>query len=402
MKAHFWKIDILCGAMIVAGMVALSGQPSQPAAVEEPTDRTLPVPPYLQALSPRTMAILWETDSPAYGWIEYGETAALGRRQDAARFGLRDANSTCHRITLAGLEPGTTYYYRVHWRPIRSFKAYQVDFGPDQSTEIAAFRTLPGRQDRVAAVVFNDLHNNIPTFQALCRAVSTIPFDFSLFNGDCLVDLNEESRALAVMNEYIGGIQAGRRSAFFIRGNHETRGAYARLMPRLFAWPGDRPYFAFNAGPVRWVVLDCGEDKPDDNVEYSGLVNFATYRQEQTPWLKREIASPAFRRAPWRVLVHHMPIYPARTKGNGGRQAQDLWNGILANAGIDLALNAHTHRTAFHPPFAIGNPFPVAIGGAPTLKDATVMLLEADPNQLKLRILDASGNDRFPPFLKTR
>ncbi|MBP8260333.1 MAG: hypothetical protein KA118_11780, partial [Verrucomicrobia bacterium] len=78
MKAHFWKIDILCGAMIVAGMVALSGQPSQPAAVEEPTDRTLPVPPYLQALSPRTMAILWETDSPAYGWIEYGETAALG------------------------------------------------------------------------------------------------------------------------------------------------------------------------------------------------------------------------------------------------------------------------------------------------------------------------------------
>ncbi len=397
-------ISLVCGGPSLRAQAEATGTNTTATANSTPavTNSVLTVPPYLQVLSPESVALLWQTDQPSYSWVEYGATEALGKKQAAAVNGLRTANVTEHRVVLDGLLPQTRYYYRVVWKPIRSFGAYKVVFGPEEQSETIAFRTLPARDQKVTAIIFNDLHNKQATFQPLRQAVGNTRFDFSLFNGDCLADPASKEQVVSNLVAFTEGVQAGSRPAFFVRGNHENRGAFARDLPRFFAWPGGKPYYAFTAGPVRWLVLDCGEDKSDDDPAYSGLVDFDSYRREETEWLKHELNSRAFRTAPWRVLVHHIPIYPTKPKGGYHKVCRSLWGGLLSQAHINLAINAHTHAAAFLPAEAANNAYPIANGGGPELKSATVMILEADRTHFKLRMLNAEGQEVFPTFEKTK
>ena len=276
-----------------------------------------------------------------------------------------------------------------------------MDFEPEQRSGLATFRTIPRPDQPLTAVIFNDLHNQVETFNQLCSALGNTPFDLSIFNGDCLADPMTEPQLLRSLAAFNQGVKARSCPVFYLRGNHETRGACARELPRWLAWPGGRPYFGFNAGPVRFLVLDLGEDKPDDHPEYSGLADFESYRREETQWLKRELASPAFRQAPWRVLVHHIPVHAGKTNAYGF-PGRELWAGLLAEAKIDLALHGHLHAAAFHPPNSVGNPYPIAVGGGPQADVATVMILEADQRHLKLRILNRHGRSVFPAFEQSR
>jgi hypothetical protein len=299
----------------------------------------------------------------------------------------------------------------VVFKPIRRFQAYKVDFGPEQVSETVSFRTLPAPAQGVTTIVFNDLHNDTNLFGKLRAAVGETSFDFSVFNGDCFADPSNAVQAQAVLAGYTEGIQADRRPVFFLRGNHETRGAYARQLPSLLDWPGGKPYFAFSAGPVRFVMLDLGEDKPDDHTAYSGLVDFTRFRHEQTEWLKGEVASREYRKAAWRVLVYHIPLYRERASAvatNAAAQPkavvrpdwQETWLRLLKKA--DLAINGHTHVRAFYPAGTIGNPYPVYVGGGPKTNLATVMILDADKHQLKLRVLDCAGQEVLPSFQQQR
>jgi hypothetical protein len=68
--------------------------------------------PYLQNPTEGSVTIMWHTYKPAYGWVEYGKTDTLGIYADMVNDGLRNANTTIHKVPLTNLEPGSTYYYR--------------------------------------------------------------------------------------------------------------------------------------------------------------------------------------------------------------------------------------------------------------------------------------------------
>ena len=399
MKTKF----LILAVAVITSCVQVDGQTATNEAAV-PVQKAAVLAPYLQVLSPESVAVLWRTDLPAYGWVEYGETKELGGKQDAVVNGLRVANVTDHRVVLEGLRPGASYWYRVCAKPITLFEAYKVVFGPEERSEIMPLRTLPSPDQRVGVVIFNDLHNNLAAFGQLRQVVGGTPFDFSVFNGDCLADPAGREPTLTVLGTYLRGMDAASRPAIFLRGNHETRGPFARELPGLLAWPGDRPYFAFTAGPVRFVMLDCGEDKPDDNKEYFGLVDFDRFRLEETRWLEQEVASPAFRTATWRVLVHHVPLHKSNPRGGSAysEPARQLWAPLLADARIDVAVHGHTHRIAFHPANTIENPYPLFVGGGPQATNATVVIVEADGSRLKVRMLDAAGKEVCPALEKSK
>jgi purple acid phosphatase-like protein/Big-like domain-containing protein len=75
-----------------------------------PTDTRAPVASAVAAAPSGTTAadISWNTDELASSQVEYGTTSALGSATavDATRTGT-------HHMTLTGLQPSTTYYYRV-------------------------------------------------------------------------------------------------------------------------------------------------------------------------------------------------------------------------------------------------------------------------------------------------
>jgi hypothetical protein len=57
-------------------------------------------------------SVTWRTDRPSPGWVEYGETTALSHTAHDDQG--EGAVSQVHHVTLTGLRPETTYYFRIH------------------------------------------------------------------------------------------------------------------------------------------------------------------------------------------------------------------------------------------------------------------------------------------------
>lgn len=68
--------------------------------------------PYLQSAGPTSMSIRWITSENCYGWVEYGETAALGKKAHTVTDGLVNAHSRIQEVVLTDLVPGQQYYYK--------------------------------------------------------------------------------------------------------------------------------------------------------------------------------------------------------------------------------------------------------------------------------------------------
>ncbi len=347
--------------------------------------------PYLQNPTQRSVCVMWQTKGPAYGWVEYGRNDTLGMKADTVTDGMRNANTTLHKVHLAPLEPGVTYYYRACFKPILKFAPYKVEFGDSVYSETYRFQSIADTAPEISCVIFNDLHNNYPLFSRLCGALGNRDCQFSIFNGDCISDPQSRSAVLDALVVYNKGIAAYSRPPLYIRGNHEIRGAFARELKGLFDFPGNEYFFAMTAGPVRFLFLDCGEDKSDDHREYSGLNDFAGYREKQKEWLNKEVASEAFLRAKHRVLVHHIPLYNHDDRGISVF-SRASWSPVLDSVPIDVAISGHTHRHAFMPAERAGNRYPVLIGGGSKVESATVIVLSATEERLHIAVLNVSGD----------
>ncbi|MDR2697375.1 MAG: hypothetical protein LBB40_02745, partial [Holophagales bacterium] len=66
--------------------------------------------PYLQELTADGVTILWTTNQPCVGRVEYG-TDELTKTAQTVRHGLISANTTHHAVRVTGLKPGQKYQY---------------------------------------------------------------------------------------------------------------------------------------------------------------------------------------------------------------------------------------------------------------------------------------------------
>lgn len=342
--------------------------------------------PYLQNPVNGGITVMWETTVPAYSWVEYGTDKNNLKRARLLVDGQVICNNNLHKIRIEGLQPGQKYYYRVCSTEILLYKAYSKAFGQTAKSEFSTFELPESDDDSFTAIVFNDLHQRTETFQALLAQVKDIDYDFVVFNGDCVDDPVNRAQASRFIKELTEGVHADRVPAFFMRGNHEIRNAYSIGLRNHFDYVGDKTYGAFNWGDTRIVMLDCGEDKPDDTPVYYDLNDFTQLRQDQVEFMKKEFASKAFKKAKKRVLIHHIPLY-----GYDENLCNDLWKPILGKAPFDICLNAHTHQYAYHPVGSLDCKYPVIIGGGNQLKNATVTIIEKDDDELKIKVLNAKG-----------
>lgn len=353
----------------------------------EKADKIFRMKPYLQNPVGNGITVMWETTVPAYCWVEYGTDTTQLKRARTIVDGQVVCNNYLHKIRIDGLQPGQKYYYRVCSQEILLYQAYKKVFGNTAQSAFSEF-TLPATDtDSFTAVVFNDLHQHTQTFRALCQQIKNVNYDFVVFNGDCVDDPVDHNQATSFISELTEGVCGGRIPTFFMRGNHEIRNAYSIGLRDHYDYVGDRTYGSFNWGDTRIVMLDCGEDKPDDHWVYYGLNDFTQLRNEQVDFLKKELSSKEFKKAGKRVLIHHIPLY-----GNDGKNlCANLWTKLLEKAPFNISLNAHTHKYAYHPKGELGNNYPVIIGGGYKMDSATVMILEKKKDELRVKVLNAKG-----------
>ena len=353
----------------------------------EKADKIFRMKPYLQNPVGNGITVMWETTVPAYCWVEYGTDTTQLKRARTIVDGQVVCNNYLHKIRIDGLQPGQKYYDRVCSQEILLYQAYKKVFGNTAQSAFSEF-TLPATDtDSFTAVVFNDLHQHTQTFRSLCQQIKNVNYDFVVFNGDCVDDPVDHNQATSFISELTEGVCGDRIPTFFMRGNHEIRNAYSIGLRDHYDYVGDRTYGSFNWGDTRIVMLDCGEDKPDDHWVYYGLNDFTQLRNEQVDFLKKELSSKEFKKAGKRVLIHHIPLY-----GNDGKNlCANLWTKLLEKAPFNISLNAHTHKYAYHPKGELGNNYPVIIGGGYKMDGATVMILEKKKDERRVKVLNAKG-----------
>jgi acid phosphatase type 7 len=348
--------------------------------------------PCLQSAGQDSMAVVWVTDKNSTATVEYGTTDTLDHKAVAMHDGLIDANSRLHKVKLTGLTPGTEYRYRVCSTEIVKFGPYSVTFGTNGASAPATFKTLSAKADKLSIAVMNDLHQNAQTLQALCALAKVKPVDLVFLNGDSLDYLESEEQVVGHLLQAVTEQFATTTPLMYVRGNHETRGRFARSLRDYIATPSGKYYYSFDAGPVHFVVLDTGEDKEDSHAAYSGLNDFAGYRDEEKQWLAQEIRSEAFGKAPFRVVFMHMPPFSSRgTRSGGTKDCFEKFAPLLNGARVDLLITAHTHRYAYLEPQPAEHDYPMVNGGGPSKDRATLIRLDVERERMQLTVTRGDG-----------
>lgn len=396
MSSHI-SITSLLAAVLAAGScfaasvaAVLHGASSLPATAVLPvsTDSLLYAAPYLQDMQAGSIDVLFQTRRPAATWVEAGPDTTRLRRFRTLVDGQQAVHDEAHRIHLSGLTPGRRYVYRVCAVELLENRAYHKAFGDTLRTPFRSF-SLPGPDDEdFTAVIVNDLHMSAKVMAAFAAQLDTMCYDFVIFNGDCLPEPSSRADAMRMIAACTAMARSDEHPTWFVRGNHEIRNAYSSGMHTLLGYPGGRTYGAFSWGDTRFVMLDCGEDKPDSTWVYYGLNDFTALRREQAHFLKAERRSRAFRRAGCRVLIHHIPLWLNTDKY---RPCSELWLPIVSNMAFDVDLCAHVHRFGYLEAGREGNPFPVVRGGGPGMKDATMLLLVRRGKRLTLYVRNTAG-----------
>lgn len=367
-------------ALTALGAPAVEARAS---VVSKKQDHCLLTPPYLQALSPNSVDVVFITANNAYSWVEYGMEQLTAKAHEE-RDGMVEAYLRINRIHLHNLKPGTTYTYRVFSKEITSFKPYELTYGEEVSSAEFSFKTPEADSDSVSCLVFNDIHDRPHSFNDLLSLPDIKPYDFVFLNGDMFDYQEDEQQIIDHLLLPCTSLFASEKAFIMSRGNHETRGKFRREFKDYFSYPTGKYYYSFKQGPVYWVILDTGEDKPDEHPVYAGIVDFDAYRKEQAKWLMQVVAGDDFRNAPYRVVMMHIPPFHSGD-WHGTLHCRELFDPIFASNKVDLVVSGHTHRYGVHPP-GDEHIYPIIIGGGPKEGTRTMIHLHADDERLYIEM----------------
>lgn len=354
--------------------------------------------PYLQNPTNSGITICWETSVPTLSWVEYGIGNNLDKKKMIYINGQTLCNNFQHHFRLENLKLGETYNYRVCSQEIVLNEGYKKVFGNLVKSEIKSFKLPKENYNDCSFLVFNDLHNDFVLMDIFSKLIKDngIKYDFVIYNGDCLDAPENKDEILKIINS-LNNI-ANNKPYYFIRGNHEIRGPLSLNIGSYFESFSETTFGAFSWGNNRFVVLDCGEDKPDSTWVYYGLNNFKLFRENQAKFLVREKNNIEQKNYNKRILIHHIPIY---TDYNCNfNPCFDLWGPILENVPFDLAINGHTHKFRFFEKDEINNPYPVIVGGGKEHKKAYMLLINIKDDIIDLKAFDTKGSCVFNHVLK--
>jgi predicted phosphodiesterase len=295
-----------------------------------------------------------------------------------------------HAVKITGLTPGTKYRYRVYSQEILEHRSWEIIYGRIAATDVyravpLSFTTNDRNKPETSFIMINDIHGRAEDIPPMMQAAGLENIDMVFFNGDMLSQLLDEASLFSGFMDSSINLFAKEIPMYYARGNHETRGPFATSFHHYFSPKEPNLYYLIRQGPVCFVVLDCGEDKPDSDIEYSGITDYDNYRTEQANWLREAIKSKDFTEAKFKIVILHMPPAAGRPLWHGQKEIMEKFVPILNDANVDAMLCGHIHRYLHEKPNAEIK-FPV-ISNA----HRTVLKGVTKGNQLELVIKDLDG-----------
>lgn len=350
--------------------------------------------PYLQNLGESEVTIVWTANKPSIGWVELApdDGSHFYRTERPKFFNAKNGiklTSTVHSVRLTGLQPGTRYRYRVYSQEVVSHVGWRVTYGNVAATSVygkqpLAFKTSDHNRQSVNFAMINDIHGKSDVLEKLVSHCDLKTTDMFLFNGDMVSIFNSEKEIFDGFMDKATELFASELPMYYTRGNHETRGSFATAFQDYFSPKQEHIYYMFRQGPVCFVILDSGEDKPDSDLEYAGITVYDQYRTEQAEWLAKVLESKEYKEAPFKVVVCHIPPFGG---WHGDQEVAEKFIPLLNKADVDIMLCGHLHRYVRNEP-KDGVRFPVIVNS-----NNTILKAEAQLGKLSIKILDLEGKE---------
>ena len=212
-------------------------------------------------------------------WVRVGDKCFY----DDSNGILRSAIST-HRMTVPAKLLNEVKSYTVCYRVIHERKPYFTDAGDVMYYE-SSFR--PVEKSPVHIYHIADAHNRVAGPVAAGRFFGE-ELDLLILNGD-IPNHSGEIEFFTNIHEIAAQLTNGEIPVIFSRGNHDTRGIYAEKIEEHTPTDHGRSYYTFRLGHIWGIILDGGEDKPDDHPEYGYTICCEDFRRRETEYIKEVI-----------------------------------------------------------------------------------------------------------------
>ena len=348
--------------------------------------------PYLQELSEHAVTFVFTTSDKGFSWVEVKPDGGEAERHYTVRNGLRDAYNTFNVIRVENLRPDTRYQYRLCSKQIADFQPYKVTFGDSIVSPWRRFSTPDPKATACSFIALSDMHQQPDKLGRLLNQAGVGSADMIFYVGDMMNYYDNEETPFRSFIDKSVELFASEKPFVLVRGNHETRGNMAREYARYVPKSSGKYYGAYRVGDIMFIVLDCGEDKPDDFWVYAGLTDFDGYRTEQAAWFGELIRSKAYKSAKWRIVMNNFPPLSHMESDNPERHGiQDITDKFLPlynQAKIDLMISGHTHAYEFMSPDKYDRlTFPVIVNST-----ESVARIDIDGRTLKAKVTDTGGN----------
>lgn len=358
-------------------------------------DTKIATGPWLQAVDENEFTVMWTSTEDAIAWVEIapddGTHFYATDRQKFYQSELgRKPIGKLHKVRVNGLDKGTAYRYRIMMQAAQTTSdPYVIKLGRSTGSNVYTHapyrtRTLDADKQQVKFAVGNDFHANREIFDLLFGEISKGGYDFVCLNGDMTSSIDSTSAITAYYLDGAAKSFASEIPLYMARGNHETRGCEFACFMDYFPTTTGLPYYTFRQGPVFFIVLDSGEDKPDSDIGNNNIALYDPYRRQQAEWLNDVVNSDEFKQSPVRIVFCHIPPEPKGWHGN--IEVNELFCPILDKAGIDLMICGHIHAYRFEDKGTHGRNFPVICN-----PNRCRMDVEASVGNIGISIFDKTG-----------
>ena len=272
--------------------------------------------PYLQGGDHDWVTVSWETNVAGFGRVRWG----LAPDKLEGEVAAPEIAGAHHEVTLTGLPPNATIYYRAETDPVKGSTA-RVD------APVRSFRSQPQKGETYRFIAYGDVRTNPDIHAALTRRMwdDALAADarFVVNTGD-LTELGSPwdgwqreffEPALPIM----------RRLPFFASlGNHEgNHEAYYHYM----ALPGNEAWYTFERGDAAFFAINSSGDFEAGSAQWR--------------WLDEALAAS---KARWKmVFFHHPPFSCTPERKPGDLRVQTHLMPLFEKHHVDLALMGHDH-----------------------------------------------------------
>lgn len=306
--------------------------------------------------------------------------------------GIMRSKRLVHKVTVPMQALDEAKCYTVHLQEVLVRKHKFPEMGACHSKEYI-FRPVTG--EHVRAYHIADNHGALA--EPIRSAQNFGDIDFLILNGDLANHYGEDS-AIWCVYELASRITNGSIPIIFSRGNHDTRGIFAESFTENFPSHFQKTYYTFRLGNIWGMVLDCGEDKNDDHIEYGGLVSCHDFRETETDFIREVILKAAVEySAPdvaHKLVICHIPFTAPETEPFNIEEALYAeWTSLLRDhIKPELILCGHIHEWEIYEcgsnKDSYGQPCPVVVGSEYKKTGETIYFsgagLEFLPNDLKI------------------